>query len=245
MSLRVKLVSPNTCSRKRAVIFFGWVFFLISSGSPHVRPMGVHRTCGEPDEIELTAMGVELNGSQVAAWHGGAGHVQRERDVHPRRERCRPRPRDVSPVSRQTPPQWGSTRFRPLICTYAPCGPSVRVDEPAKSRKIPTRKVLRLFLVSRATRRIGFRVATLTTGPRPEPFNSTPMAVNPISSGSPHVRPMGVHRTCGEPDEIKKNTHPKKITALFREQATTRTRPGWQRTPRPPPTATPSPPTPS
>ena len=26
-------------------------------------------TCGEPDEIELTAMGVELNGSQVA---GGA-----------------------------------------------------------------------------------------------------------------------------------------------------------------------------
>ena len=43
-------------SRKRAVKFFGWVFFLISSGSPHVRPMG--RTCGEPDEIELTAAGV-------------------------------------------------------------------------------------------------------------------------------------------------------------------------------------------
>ena len=41
---------------------FGWVFFLISSGSPHVRPMG--RTCGEPDEIELTAMGVKLNGSR-------------------------------------------------------------------------------------------------------------------------------------------------------------------------------------
>ena len=49
-----------------------------------------------------------------------------------------------------------------------------------------------------------------------EPFNSTPMAFNSISSGSPHVRPMG--RTCGEPDEIKKNTHPKKFTALFREQ---------------------------
>ena len=33
---------------------------------------------------------------------------------------------------------------------------------------------------------------------------------------------MGVYRTCGEPnphDEIKKNTHPKNITALFREQA--------------------------
>ena len=26
-------------------------------------------------------------------------------------------------------------------------------------------------------------------------------------------------RTCGEPDEIKKNTHPKIFTALFREQA--------------------------
>ena len=27
---------------------------------------------------------------------------------------------------------------------------------------------------------------------------------------------MGVHRTCGEPDEIKKNTHPKNTAALFR-----------------------------
>ena len=35
---------------------------MISCGSPHVRPMG--RTCGEPDEIELTAMGVKLNGSR-------------------------------------------------------------------------------------------------------------------------------------------------------------------------------------
>ena len=44
-----------TCSRTGAVMFFGWVFFLISSGSPHVRctPMGVHRACGEPDEIEI------------------------------------------------------------------------------------------------------------------------------------------------------------------------------------------------
>ena len=49
-----------------------------------------------------------------------------------------------------------------------------------------------------------------------EPFNFTPMAVNSISSGSPHVRPKG--RTCGEPDEIKKNTHPKIFTALFRER---------------------------
>ena len=43
------------------------------------------------------------------------------------------------------------------------------------------------------------------------------MTVISISSGSPHVRctPMGVHRTCGEPDDIKKNTHPTNITALF------------------------------
>ena len=54
-------------------------------------------------------------------------------------------------------------------------------------------------------------------GTRPEPFNATPMGFNSISSGSPRVRPMG--RTCGEPNEIKKNTHPKHITALLREQA--------------------------
>ena len=51
-----------------------------------------------------------------------------------------------------------------------------------------------------------------------EPFNSTPVGVNSISSGSPHVRPMGVHRACGEPDEIKKNTHPKNIPAVLRAQ---------------------------
>ena len=52
-----------------------------------------------------------------------------------------------------------------------------------------------------------------------EPFNSTPVAANSIPSGSPHVRPMRVYRTCGEPGEIKKNTHPKHVTALFRGQA--------------------------
>ena len=53
------------CSPESAVVFFGWVFFLIPLGSPHVlrAHMGVHRTCGEPTEIELTAMGVGLNGS--------------------------------------------------------------------------------------------------------------------------------------------------------------------------------------
>ena len=61
LDARVGGVERGACSRKRAVNVFGWVFFLISSGSPHVRPVG--RACGEPDENGLTAMGVELNGS--------------------------------------------------------------------------------------------------------------------------------------------------------------------------------------
>ena len=38
-------------TRTRAVMSFGSVLFLVSLGSPHVlvRPMGVHRTCGEPN----------------------------------------------------------------------------------------------------------------------------------------------------------------------------------------------------
>ena len=54
-------------------------------------------------------------------------------------------------------------------------------------------------------------------GARREPFSFTPMGVNSIPFGSPRVRctPMGVHRTCGEPDEIKRNTHPKKHYRSF------------------------------
>ena len=57
---------------------------------------------------------------------------------------------------------------------------------------------------------------------RPGPFNFTPVGANPISPGSPHVRPMWALSTCGGPDVIKKNTHPKYITALVRDQGTTR-----------------------
>ena len=45
------------------------------------------------------------------------------------------------------------------------------------------------------------------------------MGVNSIPPGSPHVHPMWALGTCGEPNEIKKNTHPKNNTALFHEQA--------------------------
>ena len=69
---------------------------------------------------------------------------------------------------------------------------------------------------------------------RPEPFNSTPMAANSISSSSPHVRctPMWALSTRGEPDETKKNTHPNNIYPLFRAQATCTSR-GPPRPPAP------------
>ena len=57
-----------------------------------------------------------------------------------------------------------------------------------------------------------------TQGTRREPFSFTPMGVDSIPCGSPPARPMG--RTCGEPHEIKNNTHPEKIiTAPFGGQA--------------------------
>ena len=50
------------------------------------------------------------------------------------------------------------------------------------------------------------------------PFNFTPMGASSSSFGPPHVRctPVGVHLTCGEPNEIKKNTHPKNIAVPLR-----------------------------
>jgi len=64
---------------KRPVIFFGWVFFLISLGgqAPHVRPMWALNTCGEPNEIESTAPHGSLYGifqagrarREPATWH--------------------------------------------------------------------------------------------------------------------------------------------------------------------------------
>ena len=98
--------------------------------------------------------------------------------------------------SRPISPRWGSIRFRQALRTYAPCGPSVRVVSLTKSRKkYPPEKDYRSFwLVSRPRRCVTVRRT------RPGPFNFTPMGVNPMSSGSPRVRPMG--RTCGEPDDV-------------------------------------------
>ena len=41
---REQRVPPAHLLEKKGVMFFGWVFFLISPAHPHVRPMG--RTCG-------------------------------------------------------------------------------------------------------------------------------------------------------------------------------------------------------
>ena len=45
-----------------------------------------------------------------------------------------------------------------------------------------------------------------------EPYSFTPMGGQFGFFRSPHVRPMWALSTCGEPNEIKKNTHPKNIT---------------------------------
>ena len=49
------------------------------------------------------------------------------------------------PASRSIPPPWRSIRFRLALRTYAPWG--VRVVSQTKSRKIPGRNILPLFLV--------------------------------------------------------------------------------------------------
>ena len=46
-ALETIVAAKTVCSRKRAVILFGWAFFLISLGSPHVRCTPMGRTCGD------------------------------------------------------------------------------------------------------------------------------------------------------------------------------------------------------
>ena len=58
------------------------------------------------------------------------------------------------------------------------------------------------------------RPVCAASGTPPQPFNFAPMGVNSFAFGSPHVRPTGVHRTCGGLTKSKKNTHPEHVTAL-------------------------------
>ena len=70
------------CSRQRAVLFFGRVFFLISPAHSHVRTMG--RTCTWAGEIELTPIGVGVDG-----WRGVARYVPPPRSNLAPLMRCR------------------------------------------------------------------------------------------------------------------------------------------------------------
>ena len=115
---------------------------MISSGSHHVRctPMGVHCTCGEPDGVGLTPMGMKLNGSRhgpgpqrVAVLHGELPAPRRRPgDVLVELPR---RPSVVRPIKRavkqlmsgaafkksgKTTHEWRSIRFRILICCLRP-----------------------------------------------------------------------------------------------------------------------------
>ena len=104
--------------------------------------------------------------------------------------------------------------FRPGFCKHVPgglllgialeggfrpgftCGSRSVAGSRCKVRRTRSRSSQPTVTTNRRTRP--------SRGTRREPFNSTSMAVNSTSFGSPHVRPMGVHRTCGELDEIKR-----------------------------------------
>ena len=64
LAARNVLLATGYMSRKRAGNIFRVGIFLDYVRLTTVRPTG--RTCGEPDEIELAAIGVKLNGSRRA-----------------------------------------------------------------------------------------------------------------------------------------------------------------------------------
>ena len=98
----------------------------------------------------------------------------------------------VCVVGRLISPRWGSRRFRLALRTYnAPLwGVRVVPDRQTKSRKIPTRKILLALPGEQGATSRNVYLPPLPNSTRREPFKFTPMGVNPISSGSPHVRPM-------------------------------------------------------
>ena len=63
LALVLLVIAPDRLTKKSGEIF-GWVRFLISLGSPHVRPVG--RTCRRAGEVELAPIEAELNGSRSA-----------------------------------------------------------------------------------------------------------------------------------------------------------------------------------
>ena len=119
-------------------------------------------------------------------------------------------------------PHGGQSGFVPLPArTMHPHGVGVRVVSQTKPRKkVPTRKKLPPSTMSRpsnipsAPDRYYKNGGWQGYGTRRDPCSITPMGVNPIPSGSLHVRCTPMGRTCGEPDGTTNCTHPGYITAL-------------------------------
>ena len=93
------------------------------------------------------------------------------------------------------------------LTARTPHGGCVRIEPHAITKHTPPEQCYRSFPCNfTAFFRAGGRERVRQAGGRgrlgrqvrcPEPFNSTPIGVNPISPGSPRARPMGVHRTRG------------------------------------------------
>ena len=132
-----------TPSRRRAVMFLAWVFFLISSGSPHVlrahNVVGVWRIAraGSQTKSNVDCRSRVMTQTAGCKVHGWVRDGAAEAHAGAR----------VRVASRSISPPWGSIRFRLALRTYAPWG--VRVVSQTKSRKIPTRNILPLFFASR------------------------------------------------------------------------------------------------
>ena len=104
--------------------------------------MGVHRTRGEPDEVELTAMGWNCTARQVLLsdnTNASAVMAQFTNAINDAigLEASFASFENVRAASRSPSPQWGSIRFRPLsrTCRGPTWGCVVRVDELSKSLK--------------------------------------------------------------------------------------------------------------
>ena len=106
----------------------------------------------------------------------------------------------VRAVGRSIPPPWGSVRFRPPTCTYAPRGCIVRVVERAKSRKIPTRKLLPLLSFLWAGHVVKFCAgAVVHRADEARPAVLPPVPGRHVRGGGPRLLPVVVLCTRREP----------------------------------------------
>ena len=143
------LLTKKSGNLSRVGIFLD---FVRRSGTTRtMHPHVAYVRCGEPDKIEMTPVGVELNGSRI---HG----AYQRGWVRTKGGGCVPKGVGASQCvscasgmyldtgGKTIRGQW-SIQFRLAPYTCAPCGPSARVvpDWLTKSRNRPTRKVLPPF----------------------------------------------------------------------------------------------------